>query len=168
MDISRLIAEKFPDKRERQTVQAILSACGHNMREDRVIALVHELARETDMPPEASVRYIGSFITNIGEPEHVAQRFMNFVEAGEPGVPDAAAPVITEPSAGEPAAPAGPSREALQAQIRQHEANMRSEPGSQGWRAYWRDGGAQEYHAALTALETAAPAPSAVSVEPAV
>jgi hypothetical protein len=50
-------------------------------------------------------------------------------------------------------APSGPSREQLQAAIAQLEVNMRSEPGSPSWKAYWTQGGAAACLDARRAIE---------------
>jgi hypothetical protein len=54
-----------------------------------------------------------------------------------------------------PPAPAGPTRAELQAQIAQHEANMRAPQGSEPWRDYWTRGGGAACLDARRALESA-------------
>jgi hypothetical protein len=183
MDIDRLIADKFPDPGHRQTAQAFVSWCCPGMREDEVIGLVYDIAEPSDMPPETHVAYLQGRLA-LDRPE-AAQRLANWVDAGFPGATLPPETVSGEPpgapradsddeydfvqvapqvfrmrpvgesSPPSPSAPAGPTRESLQAQLRQHEENMRAPQGSEQWNAYWRHGGDHEYRATLQALQTA-------------
>lgn len=180
----RLIASLFPDKAERQTASAIVAALPSTMHEDRVVALCHELSRPVPdgQTGEQSVAYIADFLNAIGGMPNESQAFLRWVDAGDPGTdirelvspepqedPDTDADdgdrdtrIITVDMAAlampRPApAPPGPTRAQLQAQIRQHESNMRAPQGSEAWRSYGQHGGDAEYRAALQALETAPP-----------
>jgi len=44
-------------------------------------------------------------------------------------------------------------RDSLRQQIAAHEKNMRAEPGSAAWKAYWKEGGSTAYHDALERLQ---------------
>jgi hypothetical protein len=185
----RLIDHLF-EKGERALVRAWSDRCTRGMRDDQVAAILHEFASVPEnQSGEHAVRYMADFMRNIGIPDYQVQPFRSWIDAGAPGWEPTPEPSSAEPPAGEqtqaqapqqppapapvpaaaPAGPVGPTREQLQATIKQHERNMRAPEGSEAWREYWRDGGSQEYHAALTAQETASlsPAPVPLAAEPA-
>jgi hypothetical protein len=151
----RLIDRLFEEKDIRATVRAMVSALPSTMHEDRVVALVHQLAAPVPdgQTPEQSAAFITSFIGAIGGMEHEQQAFARWVDAGGPGSPvfeEAAA----EPPAAEPAPVAasvapGPDRAtAAKADIARFETMMRDEPS-----AYWRSTTNQSaYHDALAVL----------------
>jgi hypothetical protein len=187
MDTERLLSSLFSDRQERALAGAIVHNCTRGWREDRVTALLHELASTVPegMSNEQSAAYLVDFVRNLGAFEHEVGTLARWIGDGGPGwepepVPGEAEPapapeeaagegtavvdpgaVLTRPVA--PPVPAGPTREQLQVQIRQHEANMRAPQGSELWNAYWRHGGDQDYRAALLAMDNAQPSP----VEPA-
>jgi hypothetical protein len=187
----RLIADLFADPGHRQTVRAIVSTFPPTMTPDRVSAVIHELARPAPdgQTPQQAADYIASFIGAIGGMEHEQQAFIHWIDSGGPGagIPE---PPVVEPAPDEagddseivaitpsavhamvnrlqspPPVPADPTREVLQAQIRQHEADMRSEPGSPQWRQYWQHGGADDCLQARRTLEAMQTAPVDTTAE---
>jgi hypothetical protein len=80
--------------------------------------------------------------------------------AEAPRAPAQPQPAQTQPAQARPATAAAPApqeplldREALRKVMILQESNMRAEPGSAAWKAYWKEGGAQEYRAALDGLQ---------------
>jgi hypothetical protein len=94
MSYDRLIAEKFPDRSDRQTVQALVASLPATMRSDHITALIYELAQPTEKTGEECVNYIASFIGALGALPHEAQAFVSFVDAGDTGVPALAEPEL--------------------------------------------------------------------------
>jgi hypothetical protein len=165
MNMDRLITDLFP-KEERGIARAIHSECLAGLSEDKQIAALHELAQSTEMQGEQCARYFASFLENIGAGVG-GERFTRWVDAGGPGAfPEADASASETPAGDEPAvvnppAPAGPTRQQLQAQIAQHERDMRADPGSEAWKRYWRKGGSADCLDVRRALENTPMSPAA-------
>jgi hypothetical protein len=151
----RLIADKFPEKGDRELVAALVASLSRTMKADHVTALLHELAAPVPdgQTGQQSADYIASFIGAIGAMKHEQAAFRHWVDtASPPGDPAADATHSPPPVA----TPAPDHTAAARADVTKYETMLRDDP-----RSYWGSAVNQEaYHAALAMLHEPSP-PSA-------
>jgi hypothetical protein len=81
----RMINRLFEDQNDRAMVRSIVDALPQSMHEDRVTALLHELARPVPdgQTPQQSADYITDFVAVIGAMPHERQAFVNWIDTAD-------------------------------------------------------------------------------------
>jgi hypothetical protein len=156
---------------DRAAARALVSALGRDPQTaSRTEALLHEIARTADMPPQAAYDYIASFARSIGIPDHLVTSALDAISAPAERAHEEA---VTRELIGDRTPQAEHAqrvseREAGQRDAAKYERMMRENPSE-----YWRPENQAAYRQALerslveVPVMPAAEPPAAPSPEPA-